>query len=501
MTEECLSVFNQEVPTNEDIVIDVTPTEIISKYIIRVYNENTLVDIIKVTGNIGRKVALNSTGNYRIKLQAYDKYSREYNVESGWYIIDKDAPTLRVGESVLTLSLGDRLDVMSGVIASDNLDGILTEKVTSNYESLDLSMPGVQKLTYTVTDSAGNTASKTVTLNILEKNTTGLFFIQFLILTILICIIIFLLKYRKTMSLEKRFGKFSVEPLEDKNPSLFQRITNFYFQIVRSLSIVVKKSVFLTRYAKHFDKYLIFTSDRYSNSIDIVSSKLLISFIFLLIAVISKALQYSLLSLYEMCFPMIIGFFVLDIIYMIKYKFYKERIENDLLQAIIIMNNAFKSGRSIVQAIELVGDELAGVIGREFRKMRKELSNGLTVDVVFNRFSERVNIEEVTYLTASLSILNKTDGNIIKVFSSIEHSLFMKKKLKLELNSLTGSSKIIMWVLFLVPFVFIVVISLLSPGYFLPFFSNPIGIILFFVMIIYYIVYVIAVRSILKVRM
>ena len=36
----------------------------------------------------------------------------------------------------------------------------------------------------------------------------------------------------------------------------------------------------------------------------------------------------------------------------------RSQIENDLLQAIIIMNNAFKSGRSITQAIELVTKEL-----------------------------------------------------------------------------------------------------------------------------------------------
>ncbi len=46
--------------------------------------------------------------------------------------------------------------------------------------------------------------------------------------------------------------------------------------------------------------------------------------------------------------------------------------------------------------------------------MHLELSFGLSVDVVFGRFAKRVELEEVSYLTASLSILNKTGGNIIK---------------------------------------------------------------------------------------
>ena len=95
---------------------------------------------------------------------------------------------------------------------------------------------------------------------------------------------------------------------------------------------------------------------------------------------------------------------------------YRNRLENDLLQAIIIMNNAFKSGRSISQAIELVTKELKGPIAEEFKKMSLELSFGLSIDVVFKRFGERVKIDEINYLTSSLSILNKTGGNIIKVF-------------------------------------------------------------------------------------
>jgi len=222
---------------------------------------------------------------------------------------------------------------------------------------------------------------------------------------------------------------------------------------------------------------------------------------FLVIAVISKALQSEIIKTYEMVIPFIFGFFVLDIVYFSKYKIFRRRIENDLLQAIIIMNNAFKSGRSITQAIELVTTELDGPIAKEFKKMVNELNLGLSIDVVFNRFSERVNLEEVTYLTASLSILNKTGGNIIKVFTSIEKSMFNKRKLRLEMQALTGSSRLIVYVLFLVPIFFVILVSLINPSYFTPFFTNPIGIILLMFMVLYYIVYVILVNKIMKVRM
>jgi tight adherence protein B len=130
-----------------------------------------------------------------------------------------------------------------------------------------------------------------------------------------------------------------------------------------------------------------------------------------------------------------------------------------------------------------------------------EISFGLGIEEVFERFSKRVQLEEVTYLTASLSILNKTGGNIIKVFSSIEKTLFNKKKLKLELRSLTGSSKLIVYVLFAVPLLFILFISLVSPGYFSPFYTTGIGFLLLCIMLFIYILYIWFVSKIMKVRM
>ena len=130
-----------------------------------------------------------------------------------------------------------------------------------------------------------------------------------------------------------------------------------------------------------------------------------------------------------------------------------------------------------------------------------ELNFGLEIDVVFERFSKRVNLDEITYLTASLSVLSKTGGNIIKVFSSIEQNLFNKKKLKLELASLTGTSKIIVTALYLVPALFILFVSLVSPGYFEPFYTTELGFIFMGIILVLYIIYIVSVNKIMKVRM
>ena len=153
-----------------------------------------------------------------------------------------------------------------------------------------------------------------------------------------------------------------------------------------------------------------------------------------------------------------------------------------------------------MQAIEIVAKELKGPIKQEFKKMHLEISYGLSLDVVFDRFSKRVASEEVNYITSSLSILNKTGGNIIKVFSSIEKMLFNKRKLKQEMKSLTSSSSMISKILLFMPFVFVLFITLLQPDYFAALINTTIGNIILCLIILIYVIYAYVVNRIMKVR-
>lgn len=498
---EEFNIFSQENYINEDINVVYTPNASITKYEYLVYKDNTIVERKTVNQNKASTIILNETGSYRIEVKTVDGNNIEKMITTGRYNIDKDSPTIEFKESAINMHVGDTIFPLEGVKAYDEIDGNIISKVTTNINDLDLKNPGTEKLVYTVSDSAGNIATRELPINISASNANALFMVQLSIIVFLIIIAGLIIFYYRSMKLEKRITKYSVDPLKDDSLALFDNFGNYYYTIVQKIKNVVKKSTFVTNYAKRYDKYVGVLNKHYKTGLDFVSSKILMSLIFIFIAIFSKTIQYELLSIYELCFPLLIGFFMPDIVYISKYKIHRNKVENDLLQAIIVMNNAFKSGRSITQAIELVTTELDGSIAEEFRKMHLEITFGLSIDVVFKRFAERIDLEEVTYLTASLSILNQTGGNIIKVFSSIEKSLFDKKKLKLELASLTGSSKMLLYCLFGVPILFVIFVSIINPGYFAPFYTTTVGALVLGIIIIMYIIYILIIKKIMKVRM
>ncbi len=482
-------------PANKDIIVEFSPSETTTKYTYTVYKNGIATNSVNASENKVSKIVLDDSGNYQISVICYGANGTSVNVNSGTYLIDKEPPVINVNKEYISINKGEEFDVSEGVSATDNHDGDVTASIKTS--DIDLSEVGTHKITYTVYDEAGNMASKTITAQVNAVN-NNLFILQIFIVVLLCLLLIPIFKMQKTFKLEKRIDAFVIEAKNGGTVSIFDRLFYIYHIIINKIMKLFDKSEFAKKYAKKLDKYSNI-SVLHNSGFEIFAGKILTGLIFVIIAVVATTIQFKIISAYEIVIPLIIGFFVFDILYFIKYKTYRVKMENDLLSAIIVMNNAFKSGRSIKQAIDIVAEEIKGEIGKEFKKMSLELSYGLGIDVIFKRFAERVKLEEVNYLTASLTILNKTGGNITKVFDAIEKTLFNKKKLRLELKSLTGSSKIIVYVLFVVPFIFVLFVSLINPSYFMPFVTTKLGLILLTLMIIYYIIFIIFVKKIMKV--
>ena len=328
----------------------------------------------------------------------------------------------------------------------------------------------------------------------------NVFIIQTLIMILLAFIIFYLIIYNKALKIEKRISNYSLDSIKDISVSLFDLIHIKYKKLVKLFTKTLKKSTVLKKYQEKYSKYISYDQMKDICAMDYVSNKFIISIIFILIALFARIIEGIAPRILDVLISGLIGFFVLDIYLKISNFIKKRKIEQELLNAIIIMNNAFRSGRSTMQAIEIVAKELNGPISQEFEKMHLEISYGLSLDVVFDRFSKRIESEEVSYITSSLSILNKTGGNIINVFSSIEKMLFNKRKLKEEMKSLTSSSKMISRILLIMPFIFVSFIMILDPKYFLPLFKTTIGNIVLCLIVLIYGFYAFAINRIMRVR-
>ena len=105
-------------------------------------------------------------GIYTIKYSATID-GKNYAIERIVKVIDTTAPTITVNPTVETLQVTNTTyNVMSGITASDNSGVIPKISASSN---LSLGQSGIYTITYTATDSSGNTASSNRTVKIADN--------------------------------------------------------------------------------------------------------------------------------------------------------------------------------------------------------------------------------------------------------------------------------------------------------------------------------------------
>ena len=325
------------------------------------------------------------------------------------------------------------------------------------------------------------------------------FIIQLVLFSALFIIIIFLLRNIIANRKASRIQYYSLKPIKNEEISFSEKIVNSYLSFVKKFRKLIKKSNYFVMRSKRYEKYIKYKDRDRIQNVDFITNKFIISIIFILLTTMSQIFTTKSFSFFGYIINYFIGYYLLDFLLFLNYKRKTRNIENDLLRAIIIMNNCFKAGKSTLQALKVASDELPYPLGDEFKKMYLDMKYGLSIDTVFERFARRVNIDEAIYLSSSLTILNKTGGNIVEVFSSIERTLFDKKKLKEEMKNISAAPKIVVIILSIIPIIFVFIVYLLNPMYFNPLFNSVLGYIIISIIIIMFIIYLILLLKTLKV--
>ncbi len=335
---------------------------------------------------------------------------------------------------------------------------------------------------------------------ILKVNINALIISQ-IVLTLLVIVLLFIIiRFFYSFKFEKRFSKYSLSPKKENTVSFFDKFFNLLWNFIYKIGDLFAKSKSWLDYSKKYEKHITYEQKEIIRPVDYIAIKIVIAFTLLILSLLTYIIRAKVFTIWTILAIIIFGFYLPDLILQIRYNNKRKCVKEDLLKAIIIMNNAFKSGMNILEASTIVRDELSGPISDEFKKICVDLNYGLSLETVFNRFYERVKLEDAKYITSSLTLLNKTGGNIVKVFSMIESSFFDKKKLRNELRSMTTQSIFVYRLLVTLPIIFSLVIYLLNPSYFAPFFASPLGILIFGVILIIYFAYIILIRKVLEVK-
>lgn len=329
------------------------------------------------------------------------------------------------------------------------------------------------------------------------KEEVYLEFIKYTFILLVITILLYIyLEIKRNYDLKKRFDNITAKSINQKDTSLRSGINSIIQKFDLLLINIFSKVKLIEEYSL---KYELYSSINKNNNMLTFVRKVEVGFLVACIYLIACILELSHFSLSLFLVIFVLSSYLLEISLHLRYKQRNIEIKNDLNNAVSILTKSFKAGKTTTQSINFLIKELDGPLKEEFKVVKQDLETGLGLAESFDRMNKRTNIEDLKYISASLSLLSVTGGNIVKVFEMIEGELLSRKKLEDEFNSLTASSKLMYRILLVLPLVIIISMTILNKDFFLPLVSSFVGIMILTVVVSLYILYIFIIKKILKV--
>jgi tight adherence protein B len=150
-------------------------------------------------------------------------------------------------------------------------------------------------------------------------------------------------------------------------------------------------------------------------------------------------------------------------------------IDDQLVDALLLMSNALKAGLSLQQAMELVVREMKPPISDEFGRVVKEIHLGMLTDDALRHLRQRVPLEDMRLAVDSILTLRETGGNLSETFEVISKTIVERKKVQGKIKTLTAQGMAQGVLICMMPPGLILLFSLMDENYMKPMFNTPIG--------------------------
>lgn len=133
----------------------------------------------------------------------------------------------------------------------------------------------------------------------------------------------------------------------------------------------------------------------------------------------------------------------------------KQKFLSQLVDGLMIISSSLKGGLSLLQAIEVLVEEMPAPISQEFGLILRENKIGVTLEDSLKRLNERLKLEELGLLINSVLVARETGGDLTKVFSRLSTTLRDNYKLKENIRTLTLQGRLQGMIMSMLPFIFI----------------------------------------------
>jgi tight adherence protein B len=150
-------------------------------------------------------------------------------------------------------------------------------------------------------------------------------------------------------------------------------------------------------------------------------------------------------------------------------------INGQLGDTILLLSNALKAGYSFAQAMATIARSAPAPMSDEFNRAVREMNLGITVDDALDHMNQRIQSEDFDLMVTAVQIHRVVGGNLAEILDTIAFTIRERIRIHGEIRTLTAQARASGYIITALPFALVGILTVLSPGYILPLFKEPLG--------------------------
>ncbi len=144
-------------------------------------------------------------------------------------------------------------------------------------------------------------------------------------------------------------------------------------------------------------------------------------------------------------------------------------------EAADFLARALRAGHSFINVLQMVGNELPEPLAGEFRIAHEEINYGVPMNEALHNLAARIPLTDLRYLVIAVLIQRESGGNLAEILGNISRIIRARLKLLAQVRVLSAEGRMSAWILGLLPFGVMGVMTVSSPHYVSMLWTDPSG--------------------------
>jgi len=144
----------------------------------------------------------------------------------------------------------------------------------------------------------------------------------------------------------------------------------------------------------------------------------------------------------------------------------KKQFRRQLVDGLMILSSSLKGGLSLIQALEVLVEEMPPPINQEFGMVLAENKIGISLEESFAHLQKRMGSMELNQLITAILLARETGGNLPVIFNRLVYTMRENEKINQNIQNLTLQGRLQGAIMSGLPVVFAVVVYSFNPHLF-----------------------------------